>query len=178
MADAFYSEISLFGFNFAPRDWSTCDGQILPTSQNPALFSLIGGAFGGNGQSSFALPQLQGRVAVSSGFFTAGPPISYLRGAAGGTPYVTLSTAQLPAHTHEFYATTDEGDFAGNLPKDLQLATGEPGKVPLYGPSSGLTQLNEAAISSAGGGQSHYNVQPYQAVLFCICTDGVYPSRN
>ena len=179
MADAFLSEISLFGFNFAPVDWAACDGQVLPITQNQALYSLIGYTYGGDGQTTFGLPQLQGRVTLSAGTYTdPSGSVSYTRGMVGGAQYVTLTAANLPSHYHNYYATSSQADFPANFPNGMQLGVNQTGYSPTYRVSSDLKPMNSAAISSSGGGQSHDNLQPFLAVLFCICTDGTYPSHS
>ncbi|WDE05960.1 phage tail protein [Thalassomonas viridans] len=175
MAEPFISEIRMFGFNFAPRKWALCDGQELPINQNQTLFALIGTTFGGNGVSNFALPDMRGRVPVHRGNYQT-------LGAKGGSEQVTLSEAQLPAHSHTLEATSDYGEtktFAGtNLAAAYDQRTGQPLDMYKAPVSSELTTLNSASITDAGGGLPHENMQPSLVMNFCMALEGVFPSRN
>lgn len=172
MSEAFLGSIRLVGFNFAPVDWALCQGQLLPISQNTALFSLIGTYFGGDGVQTFALPDLRGRVAISQG---QGPGLSnYTQGQAGGSETVTLNSAQVPAHTHTLMAaTTATGYNPGPA-----LALGTPtAAVRMYGQSS-PTPLAPASIGPFGSGNAHENRQPYLAPNYIIALAGIYPPRG
>jgi microcystin-dependent protein len=176
MADPFVAEIRLFPFNFAPRGWAWCNGQLLPISQNTALFSLLGTTYGGNGQTNFALPNLQGSAAMFSG---QGPGLS-LRdlGETGGSQTVTLLTTQLPSHTH-----TSNGKVAGGTasPANMVWGTSSAGKVAanFYAPAAPApVNMNAAALGNAGSSQPHNNMMPYLTLYFNIALQGVYPPRS
>ena len=172
MSQAFLGTIRLVGFNFAPVDWALCQGQLLPISQNSALFSLLGTYFGGDGQQNFALPDLRGRVAISQG---QGPGLSnYTQGQTGGVETVTLNSAQAPAHTHTLMAATNA---TGNNPGP-GLALGTPAAaVRMYGASS-PTPLAPASIGPFGSGLAHENRQPYLGLNYIIALAGIFPSQN
>jgi microcystin-dependent protein len=175
MASPFVAEIRIFGCNFAPTGWAQCNGQLLPISQNTALFSLLGTFYGGDGKSTFALPNLQGSVAIHQG---QGQGLSeYFLGQQGGSQFVTLLESEMPLHTHSVGAYT--GDPADNrIPApNMTLGTPDPGLV--YNPSnSGLTQMAPQAISPAGGSLPHNNMMPYLTLNFCIAMQGVFPPRQ
>jgi microcystin-dependent protein len=173
MADPFVAEIRIFGFNFAPRGWAFCDGQLLPLSQNTALFSLLGTTYGGNGNSNFALPNLQGRAPMQPG---QGPGLSARSlGESGGEENVTLLQSQIPAHQHTLNVVNDIGEDNGPGPtQGLARSTG--GR--LYGASGTLTPMNVSSLSPAGGSQPHNNMQPYLTMNFCIALQGVFPPRS
>jgi microcystin-dependent protein len=164
MAQPFLAEIRIFPFGFAPRGWAQCNGQILPINQNQALFSLLGTTYGGNGISTFALPNLQGRVPVHVGG-------SIILGQSGGEAAHTLITSELPAHTHQAIGSSTAanlGDPTGNL-----WATGNAA----YHPSPNTT-MNPASLTAVGGNQPHENMSPYLTVNICIALQGIFPSRN
>ncbi|WP_444995375.1 phage tail protein [Aliikangiella sp. IMCC44359] len=169
MSEPFIGEIQLFGFNFAPRNWAKCDGQILPINQNQTLYALLGTTFGGDGRTSFGLPDMRGRTPVHHGDGLS-------RGAKDGAEYVTITTATMPAHTHAFQASTSPGNANG--PKNDRTFGIDPDGDNFYTNAANLTQLNSASGSFTGGGQSHTNVQPLQVVNFCIALQGLFPSRN
>jgi microcystin-dependent protein len=176
MADPFVAEIRLFGFNFAPRGWAFCNGQILPISQNTALFSLLGTTYGGDGKSTFALPDLQGSVPLHVGGSQPGPGLSvYDLGQTGGSEAVTLLESEMPAHSHALRADTqDPADV--NIPSataSFALSTGGT----LY-QSTANVQLAFQALSPAGGSLPHNNMQPYLCVNFCIALQGIFPPRS
>ncbi|HZH66819.1 MAG TPA: tail fiber protein [Flavisolibacter sp.] len=167
--DPFVAEIRMMPFNFAPRGWAFCNGQLLPISQNTALFSLLGTTYGGNGQSTFALPDLQGRVPMQPG---QGPGLSlHDLGEMSGTEQVTLLESEIPAHNHTLSGTTlpaTSNNPAGNLPA----------RANLYSNSiSNLVQMSYQALVPAGGSLPHNNMMPYLTVNFCIAMQGVFPSR-
>lgn len=173
MAEPFLAEIRIFAGNFAPRGWAFCNGQLLPIAQNTALFSLIGTYYGGDGRTTTALPNLQGRAPMHPG---RGPGLTSRRlGEKGGVETVTLSELQMPNHTHNLRAATDRGEE--DQPVNAFPAAGTPG-VPLY-KSSG-TQVNMApqALPTNGGGQAHNNMQPYLMLNYIIALVGLYPSRG
>jgi microcystin-dependent protein len=173
MADPFVAEIRIFPFNFAPKGWAWCDGQLLPLSQNTALFSLLGTTYGGDGKSNFALPDLQGRAPMHPG---QGPGLSlHDLGETGGSEYVTLLESEIPAHSHGLGASGADGGVrnpTGQLP-----AAGV--GINLYAPkSNSTTNLNDIAAPPAGGDQPHNNLQPYLTFYFCIALQGVFPPRG
>ncbi|MDX6479109.1 MAG: hypothetical protein QOG29_1696 [Gaiellaceae bacterium] len=175
MADPFVAEIRIFPFNFAPKGWAWCNGQLLPISQNTALFSLLGTFYGGDGKSTFALPNLQGSVPVHVGGNQPGPGLStYDLGETGGTDTVTLLASESPAHTHSVNAQTiDQGDNRIPSPT-LNL-----GNTQIYSNASSATaQMDPTAVSIFGGGQPHNNLMPYLTLYYNIALQGVYPPRS
>lgn len=173
MADPFVAEIRIFPFNFAPRGWAWCNGQILPISQNTALFSLLGTTYGGNGQSNFALPDLQGSAPMHPG---QGPGLSlHDLGETGGSETVTLLVSEIPSHPHTLRADNiDLGDT--NVPSP-NASFAQSGGGTLY-QSASNTQLSLAALATAGGDQPHNNMQPYLTFYFNIALQGVFPPRT
>ena len=169
MAEPFLGEVRLFGFNYPPKDWALCTGDTLPITQNQALYALIGTMYGGDGRSTFALPDLRGRVPVHLNYI-------FPQGAKYGVERVTLNVAQMPDHTHAFKASTDLAT-SSNLSKDqvdsFAQATGL-----VYTAPANLTELSEQTCTAEGGGQSHENCQPTLAVNFSIALKGIFPSRN
>lgn len=172
MADPFLSEIRLFSFNFAPQGWATCDGQTLQINQNNALYSLISTYYGGDGKTTFNLPDLRGRTPmhwISSNS-------AYKLGAKGGSETVTLTTDTIPAHTHSLEATTSVA--ASNTPASNVLAV-LPADKPEYRPASDANKtLNAGAVAVAGGSAAHNNMQPSLVINFCIALTGIYPPRS
>lgn len=167
----FIGEVRIFAGNFGPSGWMLCQGQLLPISEYETLFNLIGTTYGGDGVSTFALPNLQSRVPIGDG---TGPGLStYTMGQAGGIETVTLTVNQLPAHTHQFNADMLAGSSAS--PAGLLYAK-YPGNVPVYS-TSGQYQMNSSVVSPAGGGSPHDNLQPYLAVNYIISLFGVFPSQ-
>ncbi len=165
--EPFIGEIKMFGGNFAPRGWALCDGQLLPISQYSALFSILGTTYGGDGRTTFGLPDLRGRVAMHAG---NGPGLSPRNlGRKAGSETVTLTTNQMPSHHH--------GLVSGNANNEAQAAGHLIGKEGRYANSVGST-MHQASIQNAGGGQSHENMQPYLVVNYIIALQGVYPSRS
>jgi len=190
-SDPYLGEIMISAFGYAPRGWTLCNGQQLPIAQNQALFSLLGTTYGGNGQTTFALPDLRTRVAIGQGTSPEGTP--YTIGEIGGVNAVTLLTTQMPGHSH---AT---GPLTASVPCDAAAANsaspvghafaGEAsGVTAVYAPVApgGLTEMNSGAVTfsgtpqlaGTGGGQPHENRQPFLVVQFCICLQGVFPSQN
>jgi microcystin-dependent protein len=172
MTDPFVAEIRIFGFDFAPRGWASCDGQILPISQNTALFSLLGTTYGGDGKSTFALPDLQGNGPMQWG---QGPGLS-LRdlGETGGSETVTLLQSEIPSHRHSLQADVLDIADTNIASPNASLALSSGGG--LY-QASANTQLAGQALSPAGGDQPHNNMMPYLTLNFCIALQGVYPQR-
>ncbi|MGN6809838.1 MAG: phage tail protein [Thermomicrobiales bacterium] len=173
MADPFVAEIRIFPFNFAPKGWAWCDGQLLPLSQNTALFSLLGTTYGGDGKSNFALPDLQGRAPMHPG---QGPGLSlHDLGETGGSETVTLLESEIPAHAHALTASQADGNTGS--PAGQLVASGI--GINMYAQASGsTTQLNPSAVAPAGGDMPHNNLQPYLTCFFCIALQGVYPPRT
>jgi microcystin-dependent protein len=174
MSEPFVAEIRIFAGNFAPRGWAFCDGQLLPISNNTALFSLIGTTYGGDGRTTTALPNLQGRAPMHPG---RGPGLTSRRlGEKVGVETVTLSEAQMPSHNHTARATDARGTSAE--PSNTQaLAQSFP--TPLYSDNNtSLVDLASETLSDTGGGQAHDNVQPYLTLNFIIALVGLYPSRG
>ncbi|UXI69277.1 phage tail protein [Tahibacter amnicola] len=174
MADPFVAEIRIFPFNFAPTGWAFCDGQLLPISQNTALFSLLGTTYGGNGKSNFALPDMQGNAPMHPG---QGQGLS-LRdlGEIGGSQFVTLIQSEMPVHTHAMQGQNSNSNL--NDPATAVLARPFGGGN-LYKTPSGATVVNMApqTISPAGGSLPHNNMMPYLTLNFCIAMQGVFPAR-
>jgi len=176
MANPFLAEIRIFPFNFAPKGWAFCDGQVLPISQNTALFSLLGTTYGGDGRSTFALPDLQGSVPLHPG---QGPGLNqYFLGESGGVQTVTLLQSELPLHSHFVNADTgsaSSGSPAGGIFK-AGIRPGNPsGAVWLYNKGPADTPIQGVGI--AGGNQPHNNMMPYLTLNFCIALQGVFPAR-
>ena len=174
MSDPFIAEVRIFAGNFAPRNWAFCDGQLLPIAQNTALFSIVGTTYGGDGVSTFALPNLQGRAAMHPG---SGPGLtSRTLGQTGGAETATLTDAQLPSHAHNLRANQSTG-----ADQDDPGATVVPGVTvggSTYGDPTNLVDMADDALASAGGGQAHSNLQPYLVLNYIIATAGVFPSRS
>jgi microcystin-dependent protein len=178
--DPFVAEIRVFPFTFAPRGWAFCNGQLLPLSQNTALFSLLGTTYGGNGQTTFGLPDLQGRTAMHPG---QGQGLS-LRdlGESGGVETVTLLQSEMPIHTHGL--TACDADATDDVPTGLLPAKGQFDDGTTFGPIGGYsatapnTNMSPSALTLSGGGQPHANMQPYLTLNYCIALVGVYPPRT
>ena len=172
MTDPFIGTVMAFGGNFAPSGWATCSGQILSISQNTALFSLLGTTYGGNGQTTFALPDLRGRIPIHMG---QGPGLTNRDlGETGGTPGVTLIIPQIPAHNHPVAVNASNG-VSLNPANNFFAATPA---FTQYTDPVGNTTLHPSAISTTGGNQPHENMQPYLALTYVIALVGVFPSRN
>ncbi len=167
--DPYIGEIRMFGGNFAPVGWSFCSGQILSISENEALFALIGTTYGGDGVTTFALPDLRGRLPVHQS-------PSFPIGGAAGVESVTLTTAQIPAHTHG--ALGSSAVVEGSNPAGALFATSE--DTPFYAPFNAAksASLNPAAVGPSGGSQPHDNMQPYLCVSFIIALEGIFPSQG
>lgn len=172
MSEPFVGEIRMFAGNFAPRGWAFCDGQLLAVSQNDALFSLFGTIYGGDGRTTFGLPDLRGRIPIHAG---SGPGLSPRRlGAKGGEEKVTLTVNQLPSHTHPLTGTASGAttiDPVGNAP-----AQGLADYLNPRGPAVG--QMSGLSITNTGGSRSHTNLMPFLCVHFIVALFGIYPSRH
>jgi microcystin-dependent protein len=169
VATPFIGQITLFAGNFAPRGWAFCDGQILAISQNTALFSILGTTYGGNGQTTYALPDLRGRVAVGP---RQGPGLANVSlGEVAGVPTVTLLATQMPAHNHLINANGE--DATSSKPTGRVLAAGG-----AYADAGDGTTMNASTASNAGGSQPHENHQPYLGMNYLIAIEGIFPSRN
>lgn len=176
MSEPFVGEIRMFAGNFAPRSWAFCDGQLLAVSQNDALFSLLGTIYGGDGRTTFGLPDLRGRIPLHQG---TGPGLSSRRlGAKGGSEKVTLTTNQLPNHSHDFIGSTKDADsqvptgrVLGESPTNLRYLSNAP-------VSGNRQHFNTSSLSNAGGSQSHSNLQPTLCLNYIIALFGIYPSRQ
>jgi len=169
MSEPFLGEIRMMGFNFAPRGWALADGQILPIAQNQSLYSLLGANYGGDGRTSFALPDLRGRTPIHR---SDHHPL----GQKGGAEAVPLSANEMPAHEHFAYGSTVKGN--SRSPTDAVLAS-EVDPDAAYAPGSALsTYLSSATIGLAGSGEAHENMQPVTTLNFCIALQGLFPSRN
>lgn len=176
MSEPFVAEIRIFAGNFAPRSWAFCNGQLLPVSQNTALFSLIGTTYGGDGKSTMALPNMQGRAPMHPG---RGPGLTDKRlGQLGGSETVTLREAQIPNHTHTQLGSDEESEFDGTNNPQNSLPGGVEGGKELYADANNLQPISEAAVENTGGGQPHNNMQPFLSMNFIIALQGLYPSRS
>ena len=172
MADPFVAEIRIFPFNFPPKGWAWCDGQLLPISQNTALFSLLGTTYGGDGKTTFALPNLQGNAPLQPG---QGPGLSdYVLGEMGGTQTVTLGMTEMPGHSHTLVGVDDDGTF--KTPANMYLASGNQMYNAPNPPSN--TTLSIQSLAFAGGSQPHNNMQPYLTLYFNIALQGIFPPRS
>ena len=165
MSDPYLGEVRMFAFDFAPRNWAKCDGELLPIEQNQALFSILSTTYGGDGRTDFALPDLRGRTPLHKG---NGISLGQYDGEEG----VALTTTEIPAHTHT--AHTASANAGSNDPTDRLLAQ----TANLYGAASNLVSMASTAIGSTGGGQEHNNMQPYLVINFCISMAGTFPPRN
>jgi len=174
MADPFVAEIRIFPFNFAPRGWAFCDGQLLPLSQNTALFSLLGTTYGGDGKSNFALPDLQGRAPMHPG---QGPGLSlHDLGETGGSETVTLLESEIPSHNHTLGA---QNIALGGVVSPAGNVLNRPASGNLYDNGSPtVVAMAAEGIAPAGGDQPHNNMQPYLTLNFCIALQGVFPPRT
>ena len=173
MADPFVAEIRMFPFNFAPKGWAWCDGQLLPLSQNTALFSLLGTTYGGDGKSNFALPDLQGRAPMHPG---QGPGLSlHDLGETGGSETVTLLASEMPSHSHTVRASNEAAN--DNLPAPATAITSS-SRGNVYSTSPANTTMSPQSLAPAGGDQPHNNMMPYLTVYFNIALQGVFPPRG
>lgn len=166
MSEPYISEIRIMSFNFPPRGWAQCNGQFLPINQNQALFSLLGTTYGGNGQTTFALPDMRGNVPVHMGN-------SFTEGQRGGEASHTLTQAEMPQHNHTAQASSAS---TGNVVVPTGALLASPLNL-TYAPTANVA-MQAATIGNAGGSQAHENMQPYLTLNFCIALQGVFPSRN
>ena len=165
MAEPFLSEIRIFSFNYAPKSWAMCNGQLLPINQNQALFSLLGTTYGGNGQTTFALPDLRGSIPIHMGQ-------GHTLGEKAGEAVHTLTQSEMTQHLHFFNGLSDNGDTPIAAADLLASANN------LYGAAQSLTTLLPATVTNVGGSQPHENRQPYLTLNFCIALQGIFPSQN
>jgi microcystin-dependent protein len=173
MSEPFIGEIRMFGGSFAPAGWAFCSGQLMPIAENDALFVLLGTTYGGDGQTTFGLPDLQGRVPIHQGTSSTSGT-NYVLGQKGGVEAVTLTTNNMAAHIHPMIATTSAAQLApGNA--TMATATSVQGGIRTYSQNAANTTLNPASISAAGGGQPHDNMQQTLCVSFIISLFGIYP---
>jgi microcystin-dependent protein len=181
MAEPFLGQIALFPYNFAPLNWAFCAGQLLSIQQNTALFSLLGTNYGGNGTTTFGLPDLRSRVALAAG---QGLGLSdYALGEPLGNETVTILSNENAMHTHGFFATTDAGTGPGASGNQLALAQAGSAHTgftrgDIYSTAAPNTSLAPNAILPAGSGAAHNNIQPYQVLNYCIAMRGIFPARN
>jgi microcystin-dependent protein len=174
MADPFLAEIRIIPFNFAPKGWAFCDGQLLPLSQNTALFALLGTTNGGDGKSTFALPDLQGRAPMHPGL---GNGLSlHDLGESGGSESVTLLESEMPIHAHTLQANAAQADLQAPGPARV-LARASGGSAYQANTSANLVPMAPEALALAGGDQPHNNMQPYLTLNFCIALQGIFPQR-
>ena len=175
MSEPFLAEIRIIGFNFAPRGYASCDGQILPINQNQSLYSLLGTTYGGDGRTSFGLPDMRGRTPVHPGNGSGLDPVQL--GQKGGAETHTLSISEIPAHSHDLNATGDQGESAD--PDDKVLTSTARRNSPVYTtPPATPTSLATGHITPQGGGQAHNNMQPFLVIHFVIALRGLFPSRS
>ncbi|HEY0426271.1 MAG TPA: tail fiber protein [Pyrinomonadaceae bacterium] len=174
MSEPFLGQINIFPYNFAPRGWAFCAGQILSIAQNTALFSLLGTTFGGNGQTTFALPDLRGRVANGAG---QGPGLSnYDLGEVSGTENTTLTINQMPAHQHTIVVNVNSSEGGQNSPQNTFLGKTDPG---IYAATSDNTHMGQQPPTGISGGSQPFSIlQPFLTLNFCIALQGIFPSRN
>jgi microcystin-dependent protein len=165
MAEPFLSEIRMMSFEFPPKGWALCNGQLLPINQNQALFSLLGTTFGGDGRVNFALPDLRARVPIHAGS-------SHTLGERGGEQAHTLSIGEIPTHTHVGQGTSANADSNDPMGRFLALSAN------VYHPPTNLVSLNPGSITNTGGSQAHLNQQPFLTISFCIALQGIFPSPN
>lgn len=174
--DPYIGEVRIFAGNFPPRNWAFCDGQLLPIAENTALFSLVGTTYGGNGTSTFALPDLRGRAPMHQGR-GAGLTMRFL-GEPTGQDQVTLTLPQIPSHNHQARAVASAGQ-AGQGPEGAYWAAGVAGRgpTPLYA-AGGNLEMAPGGLAPEGGNEAHDNQQPFQVLNFIICLQGIYPPRS
>ena len=170
MSEPFLAEVRIVGFNFAPRGWAFCDGQILPINQNQSLYSLLGTTYGGDGRTTFALPDMRGRTPIHVGRADSGQ--SFREGQKTGEETHTLASNEMPQHNHQTFGSANNG--SGRDPSNQVLGSA----LNLYAAPSSLTSIHNGSITNVGGGQAHNNMQPSLALNFCIALQGLFPSRN
>jgi microcystin-dependent protein len=177
MSEPFLAEVKMFGFNFPPRRWAQCDGQILPIDQNQSLFALLGTTYGGDGRTTFGLPDLRGRAPIHVGNSATPGSTDHSLGQRSGEEGHVLTLDEMVAHTHQLRGT--DATPASPNPSGNRLAPGGGGRTAVvpYGPADNLSQLANAAVGQTGG-TPHNTMQPYQVVNFCIAIQGTFPPRN
>jgi microcystin-dependent protein len=177
MSQPFLGQVQSFGFGFAPRGWMLCNGQTLPIQQYTALFSLLGTMYGGNGTTTFQLPNLQSRVPMHYGTFAGS---TYVQGETGGEELVSLTLQTMPGHTHTFFGSSANAGAATPAPGQVLAKASPPPTTPdfFYGADAAPQSLNAASITTVGGNLPHENLQPYLAINWCIAFVGIYPSRS
>jgi microcystin-dependent protein len=171
MSEPFLAEVRMIGFNFAPRGWAFCSGQILPINQNQSLYSLLGTTYGGDGRTTFALPDLRGRTPIHPGSSNGGT--HHPLGQRGGQETHTLTQNEMPAHNHTVQATGNNATRTSPAGSYLASNISNP-----YGEAGALTAMNAITVNHVGGSQAHNNMQPYTTLNFCIALQGLFPSRN
>lgn len=167
MSEPFLSEIKIVSFNFPPKGWALCNGQFLPINQNQALFALLGTTYGGNGQTTFALPNLRGQVPIHMGS-------GHTLGEAAGSTSVTINIQTMPTHLHTFNVVNAQG--TATAPDNTVVISNTPSNN--YGPAGNLVPMAQASVSSVGGSQPHNNMMPYLVLNFIIALQGIFPSQN
>jgi microcystin-dependent protein len=173
MSDQFVAEIRIFGFNFAPTGWAFCNGQLMPISQNTALFSLLGTTYGGDGKSTFALPDMQDNAPMHPG---QGPGLSlHDLGEQGGEPFVTLLQSEMPVHSHGWNASNQDGNDQSPV---SELMAGGVGGVSTYAAPSSIKQFSPNTVTPSGGDLPHNNLMPCLTLNFCIALQGIFPPRT
>jgi microcystin-dependent protein len=179
MSSPFVAEIRIFACNFAPTGWAQCNGQLLPISQNTALFSLLGTFYGGDGKSNFALPDLQGSVPLNQGQSNTGT--QYFLGQQGGAEYITLLDSENPLHNHLFNANSTNGTVLPSSGNELSKAFSgnfqASRQIKMYSTANSNALMSPLAIQVVGGSQPHNNMMPYQILNYCIALQGVFPPR-
>lgn len=168
MAEPFLSEIRLMSFNFPPKGWALCNGQLLPINQNQALFSLLGTTYGGDGRVNFGLPNLQGHVPIHMGS-------GHTLGEIGGEAAHTVSIGQMPSHIHSLNGSTAA---ATTIAPDTNTVLSSSNPQSIYGPAANAVAMSPAEIANAGGSQAHLNMQPFLVISFCIALEGIFPSQT
>ncbi len=176
MSEPFIAQVQIFPYNFAPRGWANCDGQLLPIAQNTALFALIGTVYGGDGRTTFGLPNLKGRGVIHPG---NGPGLSpYNLAQRGGVEKVTLIESQMAGHTHNLQGSTDEAEFDGSPNPSGNVTGVVEGGADVYAAANNLQALASSAVENTGGGGPHNNMLPFLTLRFCTALQGIFPSRS
>jgi microcystin-dependent protein len=179
MSNPFVAEIRIFACNFAPSGWALCNGQLMPISQNTALFSLLGTYYGGDGRSTFGLPNLQGSVAMHTTAYSGNSPFGLFDiGQSGGGDYVTLLSSEMPAHTHNVQADANHQNTLATAPSGGVPSNANPTATFSVSTTPQLAAMNFAMISVAGGSMPHNNLMPYLTLNYCIALQGVFPPRS
>lgn len=166
MTEPFLGQITMTAFDYAPRGYALCNGALLPIAQNQALYALLGTSFGGDGQTTFAIPDLRGRVPIHRSQ-------THPHGDAGGQASVTLGSSQMPAHTHQVGVTTEKADSPSAEGKVLAASAS-----PIYRDPDSAAQMDPATVTETGGSEAHPNMQPYTVIGYCIAVQGLFPPRN